>query len=317
MPIDFPTSPTTGLIYTYESKFWIWNGAAWDMIGFGDVELSVEYLVIAGGGSGACTDGGEGGGGGGAGGYRTNVTGQLSGGSAVAEPYFPVSLNTSYPVTIGAGGVATAFNFGYQSGVPGSRSAFGIITSQGGGGGRTRFTGDDATGGSGGGGTQHSNKRGIGFIGEGTNGGLGPLTNTINAAGGGGGAGVAGPIGPTTANGTAGGAGLSSTITGSAVTRAGGGGGGGNSSGGAGGDGGGSAGVAANVNGINATVNTGGGGGGATNRIAGSGGSGIFILRYPAIYTITLGAGLTGTTATSGAMKVTTITVGTGNVSWT
>jgi hypothetical protein len=71
------------------------------------------------------------------------------------------------------------------------------------------------------------------------------------------------------------------------------------------------------VNGINATVNTGGGGGGATNRIAGSGGSGIVILRYPAIYTITLGAGLTGTTATSGAMKVTTITVGTGNVSWT
>jgi hypothetical protein len=67
------------------------------------------------------------------------------------------------------------------------------------------------------------------------------------------------------------------------------------------------------------TENTGGGGGGTGNAgggSAGSGGSGIVILRYPAAYSITIGAGLTGSTAPSGADKITTITAGTGNVSW-
>jgi hypothetical protein len=40
------------------------------------------------------------------------------------------------------------------------------------------------------------------------------------------------------------------------------------------------------------------------------------ILRYPSDFTITIGAGLTGTTTTVGANKVTTITSGIGNVSW-
>jgi hypothetical protein len=39
-------------------------------------------------------------------------------------------------------------------------------------------------------------------------------------------------------------------------------------------------------------------------------------LRYPSTYTITLGSGLTGTTVTSGTNKITTITQGTGAVSW-
>jgi hypothetical protein len=43
----------------------------------------------------------------------------------------------------------------------------------------------------------------------------------------------------------------------------------------------------------------------------------VVILRYPAARTITLGAGLTGTTATVSTDKVTTITAGTGNVSFT
>jgi hypothetical protein len=30
MPIDFPTSPTNGQIYTYEGRSWIYNGTAWD-----------------------------------------------------------------------------------------------------------------------------------------------------------------------------------------------------------------------------------------------------------------------------------------------
>jgi hypothetical protein len=48
----------------------------------------------------------------------------------------------------------------------------------------------------------------------------------------------------------------------------------------------------------------------------GNGGSGVVLLRYPSNYTITIGAGLTGSTATVGTNKVTTITAGTGNVSW-
>jgi hypothetical protein len=40
------------------------------------------------------------------------------------------------------------------------------------------------------------------------------------------------------------------------------------------------------------------------------------ILSYPSAFTITIGAGLTGSTATVGANKVTTLTAGTGNVSF-
>jgi hypothetical protein len=31
MPIDFPNSPTTGQVYTYQGKSWIWNGTGWDV----------------------------------------------------------------------------------------------------------------------------------------------------------------------------------------------------------------------------------------------------------------------------------------------
>jgi hypothetical protein len=49
----------------------------------------------------------------------------------------------------------------------------------------------------------------------------------------------------------------------------------------------------------------------------GNGGSGIVFIKYPDTVTITIGAGLTGTTgAPSGGFKTTTITAGTGNVSW-
>jgi hypothetical protein len=88
--------------------------------------------------------------------------------------------------------------------------------------------------------------------------------------------------------------------------------------GGSGGAGGGGAGAHATA-GTAATVNTGGGGGagGAYTVAGGAGGSGIVILRYlTAFGTITIGAGLTGTTATDCSHKVTTITAGTGNVSW-
>jgi hypothetical protein len=73
-----------------------------------------------------------------------------------------------------------------------------------------------------------------------------------------------------------------------------------------------------------ATVNSGsgGGGGGSYNydRIAnfpgGNGGSGIVIIRYPSSRTINIGAGLTGSTITVGSDRVTTITAGIGNISF-
>jgi hypothetical protein len=42
----------------------------------------------------------------------------------------------------------------------------------------------------------------------------------------------------------------------------------------------------------------------------------VVILRYPSSFTITVGVGLTASTATDGGNKVTTFTAGTGTVSW-
>ena len=133
---------------------------------------------------------------------------------------------------------------------------------------------------------------------------------------GGGGAAAVGGNGVTSTGGT-GGAGRATSITGTSVTYAGGGGGSGDTpgSGGTGGGGGGAGGSA-----TAGTANRGGGGGGFYYGASGtsqSGGSGIVILRYlTAEGTITIGAGLTGSTATDGSYKVTTITAGTGTVSW-
>jgi hypothetical protein len=68
-------------------------------------------------------------------------------------------------------------------------------------------------------------------------------------------------------------------------------------------------------------VNTGSGGGGAgsssTGNAGAAGGSGIVIIKYPDSYTITIGAGLTGTTpAAAGGFKVTTFTAGTDTISF-
>jgi hypothetical protein len=66
-------------------------------------------------------------------------------------------------------------------------------------------------------------------------------------------------------------------------------------------------------------ANTGGGGGGgswSSDDTGGYGGSGVIILRYPSAQTMTIGAGLTASTTTVGADKVTRITAGSGNISW-
>jgi len=58
------------------------------------------------------------------------------------------------------------------------------------------------------------------------------------------------------------------------------------------------------------TANTGGGGGGKQ----GLGGSGVVIIKYPATRSLTVGAGLTSSTTTSGDYKITTFTAGTDSV---
>lgn len=254
--------------------------------------LDVTALVIAGGGGGAYA------GGGGGGGYRTPTFSDLS-------------LATNYPVTVGAGASG-----GTNIGGKGSNSNFHTATSTGGGGGVYSNDTSQKNGGSGGGGQNTiaagdpTRYRGTGNEGgyspvEGYNGGDG-IGST--SGGGGGGAGGAGSIAVGTAGG-AGGVGQSSDITGSSVGRGGGGGGAG-ASGGTASDGGG----ARNTNG---TANKGGGGGGNNSSAGGNGGSGVVILAYPDIYTITFGAGVTGTEYDRGdGFRYAIITAGTGNVSW-
>ena len=48
----------------------------------------------------------------------------------------------------------------------------------------------------------------------------------------------------------------------------------------------------------------------------GTGGKGIVILRYPNTFTISVGAGLTSSTSTSGSDKITQFTSGSGSVSF-
>ncbi len=224
----------------------------------------VDMLIIAGGGSGGYRHGA----GGGAGGYR-----YISG--------INVSAST-YTATIGAGGA------GGIHGISGSSSnALGYSVVGGGGAGSYDAVRTGYTGGSGGGST--TTVAASGTPGQGNSGGV---TNygTVSPYnwGGGGGAGGAGGTGTTSAMG-AGGIGLSNSINGSSICRAGGGGGGGHDPAGSRGYatcGGGNGGTpSVNSPGDHGVVNTGGGGGGATtpgggNQYGGYGGSGIVIIRY-------------------------------------
>jgi len=247
---------------------------------------NIDFLVIGGGASGGLSHGG----GGGAGGYRTST--QTTSGTG-----------TVITVTVGDGGAALSADSGVDYGNSGSSSSisgsgFTTITSAGGGGGAS---GQDSTtlvgqnGGSGGGGRSGGSGTVTGGSGntpstspsQGNNGGSGYLGEPEQAGGGGG----AGAVGDTGSSGTAadGGAGASSSITGSAVTRAGGGGGGARSDGtaGSGGSGGGGNASSTSANASAGTVNTGGGGGGGGRNNggnmgdSGAGGKGVVILSVP------------------------------------
>jgi hypothetical protein len=256
---------------------------------------TVDYMVIAGGGSGG--HGCNGGGGGGAGGFRESVPSPAAWtASPLANPggALPVSVQ-GYPITVGGGGPGVA---NPNIGIQGTPSVFSTITSTGGGGGGKWGTGGQTTGGSGGGSAQPSGTGGAGNTPptsppQGNNGGN--LGNWNMGGGGGAGAGgTPGPSGPgcgscSSRNGKGGGGnGVATSISGTSVTRAGGGGGGFSSAPtlspasdyAPGGTGGGANGGPGTQNG---TANTGGGGGGSPQpnpAPSGSGGSGIIIVRY-------------------------------------
>ena len=251
--------------------------------------MAVQYLVIAGG-----AGGGQGyqAGAGGAGGYRSNVTGQVSGGGASAEGALTLSAGST-TVTVGAGGAGGPASTAATTvgGYNGANSVLGSITSLGGGGGSSYWNQGTASpngraGGSGGGSGNASGSAdtgGAGTTGQGYKGGDATGYASPFSGGGGGGAAAVGTNAGSTLG--VGGAGASSNINGTATTRAGGGGGGPwvapGSAGGAGGGGGGSGGNVSTV-GTAGTANTGGGGGGSSNQnvVGGAGGSGIVIIRY-------------------------------------
>jgi hypothetical protein len=249
--------------------------------------FSVEYLLVAGGGGGASVSGGG--------------AGEVSSSSLTLTP------GVNHTVTVGAGGV---INGGL--GATGGSSQFSSVTATGGGAQINTWTG--------------------GTSGNGYAGGTGGNFNNPYIGGSGGGAAGAGVNGSVSGAGAAG-VGTSAysaigviTSTGQLVSSTryyGGGGGGGVEGSGTralGGNGGGGNGCPIGSNGGSAgTANTGGGGGGGNggNQSSGySGGSGLVILKYPNSRTITVGAGLTSSTLTSGSFKYTTLTAGTGNVSW-
>jgi hypothetical protein len=235
----------------------------------------IEYLVVAGGGSG----GREGiqsgcGGGGGAGGLLTST--------------FQASPSTVYTVTVGAGGAlvtgAVVGNDGSNSSISGTGLTTITCTGGGGGGGNASSIPDcdGRNGGSGGGAGNPSSTAGTGVSGQGFAGGAGGYGTPAGNFGGGGGG--AGEVGSTDGNGF-GGDGVASSITGSSLTYAGGGGGASATQAPAGGDGGGGSGAynPTTTYAVAGTANTGGGGGGSGNDApvnnSGAGGSGVVILR--------------------------------------
>lgn len=304
------TNKVEGTVYfnTTDDVLKVWDGSAWQEVGAGIDAFAVEYVVVAGGGGGNTSDNVTHGAGG-AGGYLSNVNGENSGGGNSALPTFYAIPSTNYEVEIGAGGGVNG---------AGNSSIFGTVISVGGG--RGHNTGFNLSGSAGSPNGKTSGSPTAGYTNniqmQGYESGDGVA---LYGSGGAGGAGAAGSDGTNNTGGN-GGNGVASSITGSSVTRAGGGGGGGGTTGGTGGSGGGgNGGAGQNASGTSGTVNTGGGGGGSgwdTGGTPGSGGSGIVILKYPDTYTISVGAGLTSSTSTSGGFSVTSFTAGSDTVSW-
>ena len=289
---------TVRLIYQNNTKGWTADNIV-------TTALVINFLVVAGGGGAGRNDTYYGGGGGG-GGFRSSTDGR--GGGQSSDTAITATSGTNYTVTVGGGGAEGSS--GTSKGTTGSDSVFATITSKGGGGGGAYDSyGDGLDGGSGGGGggNDQANTGGSALTSPVVHGydGGDSAAGSGEAGGAGGGAGGVGAS-TTSTTGGQGGAAKAATITGSTVYYA---------AGGAGkaGWGGHNGNAGANATG---NANSGDGGGGndhaaSTNAV---GRSGVVILKYASNITLTIGAGLTSSTATSGSDKITTFTAGTGNV---
>ena len=269
--------------------------------------FNIDYLVVAGGGGGgaAAYSSHATAGGGGAGGYRNSYDNETSGGGGSSETALTLASNTPYDVTVGQGGNGAA----YQSSAsqPGEDSVFDTITSIGGGGGASRnINSAEKNGGSGGGGC-YGRSNGSGTANQGYDGGWSG-GNTLFVTGGGGGAGSLGTQGDSqnSSSLTCGGNGLTSSITGSPITRA---------------EGGGASTTSSPTS--FPALKTGSGGYGGNEIASGAtlrkGSNGEVIIRFPtadvASYTAT---GLTPTETTDGTDTILSFTtVGTGTITFT
>lgn len=277
-----------------------------------DAPSNLEYILIGGGGGGCSGGSSYRSGSGGAGAYRSNVAGEISGGGGSREGNLTIALSTNYALSIGAGGAGVG---GSATGNRGTETTFAAL-------GTSPYTQDWAGGG--------GNGQGIGTMSVSPNYPRDTSPNDRDALNSNqswamyGGAGSSGtsswqflnsgiygrghdsqpyPYGGSAGYG--GGAGepgwkgyynhIETKITGSVENYCRGG-----------------------ADNTAASANTGDGGGGTTSTegTGKNGGSGIAIFRYASTLTITIGAGLTGSTTTFGGYKVTKITAGSGNVSW-
>ncbi len=241
--------------------------------------VPISYLIVAGGAGGG---GKNVGGGGGAGGFLYS-TSQF------------VTPNSTYTITVGAGGAGV--NTAITGGAGNNSLISGVATAIGGGGGGHGVPPDNggaalsgSAGGSGGGGggvdSGTGGSGGAGTSGQGNTGGAGNTTAVGGGGGGAGGVGVQGSAG----NGGAGGTGTANSISGTSITYAGGGSAGGNTGSNVNPAGGGGRGGFGNpasqaTSGL-ANYGAGGGGNGGyeTTKTSGAGGSGIVIISYPTTY---------------------------------
>jgi len=295
-PVYDVNGQSVRIVYSGATKGWIPTSDD-DVTNEGSLPpYTADFLVIAGGGAGGSGSAG----GGGAGGYRNSYASETSGGGGSTESDITITSGAVYTITVGQGGTGDGpSSIAGADGNDSSISGTGVsITATGGGGGGAP-NGDGSPGGSGGGAGRNRTsvpQAGAGTANQGYRGGVATGTPEGTCGGGGG----SGEIGGTDGTGT-GGDGLSSSITGSAVTRGGGGAGAKDyptPSALAGGDGGGGNGGVGDVatNATDGSANTGGGGGGGRSTGAGNGGgdggSGVVILRMAT-------ANYTGTTTGS------------------
>lgn len=287
--------------------------------------VTVDFLVVGGGGPGDPSGQAPGG----AGGLRSSV--DNTGGGGTLESSQSLVIGGKYFVKIGAGSTTWEGSLAGQD--TGEFSQFGEIYSWGGGRG-AGYNENGQQGGSGGAGGWNAKPGGNGVANQGYAGGTGGGGGGSGdfCTGGGGGAGAVGNAGSVNgAPGGTGGAGAVCNIlpygdattlsigevSGTDVYYAGGAGGtvgndgGASASGGLGGGGNGKN-YATSDLGNSGDANT--GGGGATSN---AGGSGVVIIKYPKNHTISIGAGLTGGTVTNGDFKVSYFTAGEDYITFT